>query len=130
MRRLFLIVLMLILPLQFAWAGAAAYCQHEGRGASHFGHHEHEHHAGQAGAQRQDAGARHDKHAKQDDQKKQLLVDPDCGTCHTASVPFALAQNPGTIAMLPAGLPAAMATPSPRSPWARAPDRPQWHSLA
>jgi len=33
-----------ILPFQFAWAGAGFYCQHEtGQAAQHFGHHEHQH---------------------------------------------------------------------------------------
>ena len=59
MRRVILSLLILLLPLQFSWAVAASYCQHEdqvesrvqpsaGGGVSHFGHHEHEHQAAQS----------------------------------------------------------------------------------
>ena len=44
MKKFFLILLLLVLPLQMSWAAASAYCQHEeGRGARHLGHHGHEH---------------------------------------------------------------------------------------
>ncbi len=34
--------MLVILPLQFVWAGAAVYCQHEtSQSAQHFGHHVH-----------------------------------------------------------------------------------------
>lgn len=47
MRRVLILVLAWVLPLQFAWAGVATYCQHEtGLAATHFGHHEHQHHGG------------------------------------------------------------------------------------
>lgn len=43
MRKILALLLLLILPLQFAWAGAGVYCQHEeGQAAQHFGHHEHQ----------------------------------------------------------------------------------------
>ena len=43
-RRLFLLLLLAVLPLQFATAAAAPYCAHEGdSSAKHVGHHEHEH---------------------------------------------------------------------------------------
>jgi hypothetical protein len=43
-RKLLVILLVVILPFQFAWAGAGVYCQHEmGQAAQHFGHHEHQH---------------------------------------------------------------------------------------
>lgn len=49
MRRLLILVLAWVLPLQFAWAGVAIYCQHEsGLAAQHFGHHEHQHHGAKA----------------------------------------------------------------------------------
>ena len=44
MKRLALIFLMLLLPLQSVWAAASAYCQHEqGASVQHFGHHTHQH---------------------------------------------------------------------------------------
>jgi hypothetical protein len=43
-KKLFVILLLVILPFQLAWAGAGVYCQHEtGKAAQHFGHHEHQH---------------------------------------------------------------------------------------
>lgn len=44
-KKLILIFLLAILPLQYAWAAAAAYCQHEQEMSAHFGHHTHEHKA-------------------------------------------------------------------------------------
>ncbi len=75
MRRWLTILLLVLLPLQFSWAAAAAYCQHERPGhARHVGHHEHAH--GGAEASQQAAG----------DQAKtaggKLTVDNDCGACH------------------------------------------------
>lgn len=46
MKRLFLILLLAVLPLQISWAAVAAYCQHEeAPSAQHFGHHTHQHQA-------------------------------------------------------------------------------------
>ena len=43
-KRLFLIILLTILPLQLSWAAAGAYCKHEqGVASNHFGHHVHQH---------------------------------------------------------------------------------------
>lgn len=121
MSRLFVLVFALLLPFQFAWAGAAAYCQHEGEpegqstSVSHFGHHSHVH---------KDAGG-----AKQGAASK-LVADSDCGVCHAAGASLTGAA---------AGLPAAGPTPAPwlaatadppASAPARAPDRPQWLRLA
>ncbi|MBS0308891.1 MAG: hypothetical protein JSS58_07960, partial [Proteobacteria bacterium] len=44
MKRFILILLLAILPFQFAWAAVGGYCQHEeGKAAQHFGHHIHKH---------------------------------------------------------------------------------------
>ena len=45
MLRTFLIFVALLLPLQFAWSAASAYCQHETSElqSKHFGHHSHAH---------------------------------------------------------------------------------------
>lgn len=46
MRRWLTILMLLVLPGQFAWSAAAAYCQHEQVPAkAHIGHHVHEHEA-------------------------------------------------------------------------------------
>ncbi|MBF8178743.1 MAG: cobalt-zinc-cadmium resistance protein [Burkholderiaceae bacterium] len=42
-KKLLIILMLLALPLQFTWAAAAAYCQHENATAgAHFGHHKHQ----------------------------------------------------------------------------------------
>lgn len=118
MRRLLLILLTIVLPFQFAWAGAAAYCQHEAEApyagsVRHFGHHEHHHSADVKTADGQKA-----------------LDDIDCGICHIASIPFACTDRPSTETVQHVEL---VATPSEQrftSLCARAPDRPQWPGLA
>ena len=73
MRRLVLICMMLLLPLQWTWAAAAAYCEHESSAtAQHLGHHEHKHHAA--------TGDKSDKSASK------ALADNDCGVCHLSSL--------------------------------------------
>lgn len=72
MRRLLNILLLLILPLQFCYAVAATYCQHEGgQNVGHFGHHVHSHKDGdQAGG------------ATKSKPKVKLVADNDCASCH------------------------------------------------
>ncbi|RYG99396.1 MAG: cobalt-zinc-cadmium resistance protein [Alphaproteobacteria bacterium] len=67
MKRLFLIFLLVLLPLQFSWAIAGAYCAHEEAAAPHFGHHVHKH------DETKDDG----KH-----EAKNVQVDTDCDYCH------------------------------------------------
>lgn len=79
MRRLLLIVLMFVLPLQWTWAAAASLCAHEPEpAAQHFGHHQHEHHG--AAAQ----GAKADQEADVGG----VGSHPDCGVCHGLGVAF------------------------------------------
>ncbi|WP_444634851.1 cation efflux protein, CzcI family [Cupriavidus oxalaticus] len=122
MQRLLLILLALILPLQFAWAGAAAYCRHEVAAAAkqHLGHHEHQHKA--------DAG-QHETKADTDGDKLGI-ADPDCGVCHIASLPFARADAPPMQASQHVEQAQAPPQPGFSSHSARAPDRPQWSRLA
>jgi len=67
MRRALAILLLLLLPLQAAFAAAAGYCDHarESSQAGHFGHHPHQHDVSldQGGSTGSD-------------------IDPDCGFCH------------------------------------------------
>lgn len=119
MRRLLLVFLSILLPLQFAWAGAAAYCAHEKADQPaamtwHFGHHTHEH----PGDDHQIAG------------KTTKLPDADCTACHFPGSHglFAEIHVPGvshvvTLRHQPrqyafASIPATV------------PDRPQWARLA
>lgn len=79
MRRWLTILLLLVLPVQFAWSAAAAYCQHEQVPAkAHIGHHAHEHEAG--GDTGSKASGQHlgDKSASK---SLKLLGDNDCGYC-------------------------------------------------
>lgn len=80
MRRWLTILLLFVLPVQFAWSAAAAYCQHEQVPANtHIGHHVHEHEgAADAGSK---ASGKHlgDKSASK---SIKLVGDNDCGYCH------------------------------------------------
>lgn len=71
MKKLLLIFLLFALPIQYSWAAAAVYCQHESKHTTHFGHHSH-HHVAQA-----------EKVAEKSDEKTKLaILDYDCGYCH------------------------------------------------
>lgn len=72
-RRLVLVFMMCLLPLQWSWAAAASVCQHESSGKAHFGHHEHQHaHTGEHAD-----GSSHDGPAAEH---------PDCQVCHGIGV--------------------------------------------
>ncbi|WP_420473660.1 cation efflux protein, CzcI family [Noviherbaspirillum sp. ST9] len=87
MKKLLLIFLLALLPLQFSWAAAAAYCQHEGEKSSqHFGHHSHQH----------DASA-----DRPDDTDKVVKGHADCGYCHAYCQVSALTSVPEVV--LPTG---------------------------
>lgn len=82
MKRFFALLLMLVLPLQFSYAVASAYCGHEqGVSAKHAGHHQHQHLADAA-----------DSHGDKNIPGSQH---PDCGQCHVAcmAVPAAPMQS-------------------------------------
>jgi len=72
MKRYFLIFLLVLLPLQFSWAVAGAYCAHEEAAVSHFGHHVHKHHETTDDETRDDG-----KH-----EAKKIQADTDCEYCH------------------------------------------------
>ncbi|MET0348992.1 MAG: cation efflux protein, CzcI family [Rhizobacter sp.] len=73
MRRLLTILLLLVLPLQFSWAAAAAYCQHEraADAAGHVGHHEHRH-----------VEASPQTPEKKSTTETSVCLDDDCAFCH------------------------------------------------
>ncbi|MDQ3261852.1 MAG: hypothetical protein M3Q00_13935 [Pseudomonadota bacterium] len=71
-RRLAVVFLLLLVPLQLSWAAVTAYCEHETKAASHhIGHHEHKHQADQSNT--------HDDPASG---SKSSNFDADCGICH------------------------------------------------
>ncbi|MBK6294633.1 MAG: hypothetical protein IPF55_10320 [Rhodoferax sp.] len=78
MRRFLLILFLFVLPIQFAWGAAAAYCGHEGReqAARHVGHHEHQHQGGMATPDAANADA---------ETAGLNSYHGDCETCHLGS---------------------------------------------
>lgn len=113
MRRWLTILLLFVLPLQFSWAVAATYCQHEEVAAvSHFGHHAHEHQAEDA------ASGGSGKHLAK---TGGLGVDNDCGFCHLnlAKPPFEPAAPLDVRVQLTAD------APSPHAFRSRGPDHPE-----
>jgi len=117
-KRLLLIFLLAILPLQYSWAAAAVYCQHEKTPSTHFGHHTHEHHE-QAG----------DTDHKGNHQGKIAKADNDCGVCHLSAQP----SFPGAVPAIV--LPDRAAPPGDSTPYysSHIPDRPakpDWRLLA
>jgi hypothetical protein len=115
MKKFFLILLLLVLPLQMSWAAASAYCQHEqDQTARHLGHHGHEHQdkAEQPPAKK-DAGQPHS----------------DCNFCHgigQASFPIDSALpllRPGSAAVPPSPFHYSSHIPD-------GPKRPDWRSVA
>ena len=72
MKRYFLTLLLVLLPIQFSWAIAGTYCAHEEAAATHFGHHEHKHDETTEDGTRDD-----DKY-----ETKKIQIDTDCDYCH------------------------------------------------
>jgi len=92
-RRVIFILLLAILPVQFTWAAATAYCRHEsGQASKHFGHHEHQHRAAA------------DSESKGSKAAASSVADSDCSTCQlsaaqpipsaTTDIPAASAEPP------------------------------------
>ena len=114
MRRWFVLMVVWLLPLQFAWSAASAYCQHETSAPQmqHLGHHAHAH----PGEAKQPGDSR-------------LLADADCTACHagTAAAMPALPDGHDFAGSSQAAEP--VTAPPFTSALARAPDRPQWLRL-
>ena len=112
-KKYLLILLMLILPVQYAWSAAAVYCQHEQGAPSHFGHHAHAHKASP------------DDHGH----PKVKSLDTDCEYCHMFShaffVPFD--ARPTVHVALNHAVPATL---SYTSHIPRRPPRPNWLLVA
>ena len=117
MRRLFMIFLLVLMPLQLSWAAMASYCQHEsGAAAKHFGHHEHQHQA----VDGKDASPEPAQYSG---------GDPDCAACHggCASV---LADALTIHLVADSSLATAEYRARLTSPPFERPERPQWRALA
>jgi hypothetical protein len=133
MRKLFLILLLAILPLQYAWSAAAAYCGHEQEQSQHFGHHAHQHNA-QAGSHDGDGDGGDGDNAGDDDGGTGKLpgsakVHADCAVCHhavQASILEGMAPPPDTAS---AGYPPS-SDPRFTSHIADGPKKPDWHPAA
>lgn len=86
MRRWLSLLLLVLLPLQFTWGAAAAYCGHEtAREARHVGHHVHAHGDGAQQAQ-SDKSAPAGQDADKTQAKTKVALDEDCGVCHLSAV--------------------------------------------
>jgi hypothetical protein len=114
MRRRLILVLLVLLPFQFAWSAAAAYCGHEtDPSANHFGHHVHVHKAasGSTDTAKHAAGV--------------AAPDLDCPVCHLGAPAL-----PAEVALIGASTASthisAPEVPAPRSTIAEAPERPNW----
>ena len=75
MRRWLVVFMLLVLPLQFAWAAAAPYCAHEAASAAgkHPGHHQHVHQGSSDAAKAGDGGAGFGTNHS------------DCASCHAGA---------------------------------------------
>lgn len=121
MRKAVFVFLLALLPFQFVWGAAAAYCQHEqSAAAGHFGHHSHRH---------QGSGKAEPTAASPDDQGGQtdpIADDPDCGVCHLSCVrPISAAQV--VPAAAPAQPPGLLEPPASTASLPSRIERPQWH---
>ncbi len=94
MRRLVLVFMMMLLPLQWSWAAAASVCQHEANGA-HFGHHEHK----RDNCSQADVPDTAEK-SDQNSDDPSLGKHPDCQVCHgvgVAHVPMVAVITPAWV---------------------------------
>ncbi|MDZ4255653.1 MAG: hypothetical protein U1A72_24050, partial [Sulfuritalea sp.] len=112
MKRLALVFLMLLLPLQSVWAVASTYCQHEQDStAQHFGHHTHQHNAS---TDRNDGSG-----------KSPLNVHADCGICHL-TCPAAIESVRSLVVMASGSLVVAHHPYALPSVFPDHPERPKW----
>jgi hypothetical protein len=126
MRKLFLILLLAMLPVQYVWSAAAAYCGHEQEKTQHFGHHAHQHTAQAGTLDGDDDGDGGDGHGKLPGKAK---VHADCAVCHhavQASLLSGMASPPDA---------AGLSYPPPSdfrftSHIADGPKKPDWHPAA
>ena len=113
MRKWLAVFLLIVIPMQFALAATAAYCQHEtGVATKHLGHHGHKHQAQSA-------------ELTQSDKTKSSGFDLDCGSCH-AGCSLAVATVVGNSVLPSANGIESSTVQVLVSPPFKVPDRPQW----
>lgn len=122
MRRFVAILLLMVLSVQFSWAAAASYCEHEQDATpQHIGHHEHQHAQAEPGLDKSPADA-----PDEDGSKKATGAHADCAYCHLSA-----AKNFSTLTMaLPrstASSPALAATVAVELHLLERIERPKWH---
>jgi cytochrome c553 len=107
-KKFILMLLLLAVTFQSAWAANGAYCRHEDGAASfHFGHHSH----------------RHQGHVDASDKKASFgKIHFDCTSCHAASPALATATKILGVFFLPRFYPQPVATIY----TSHIPDGPQW----
>ncbi|WP_072783451.1 DUF2946 family protein [Duganella sacchari] len=113
MKKILLILLLTILPIQYSWSMAAVYCQHESSKVTHFGHHGHQHQS------QADDGA----------DKSKLSKHGDCEVCHHA-VQASLSGADAVLAAAPAVVYTPSGVPRYHSYIADGPPRPNWSLVA
>jgi hypothetical protein len=117
MKRLLSILLLVLLPIQFGWAVAGVYCEHEtGAAGKHFGHHAHQHRVDASTDGTGKAAGQQQAHA-------------DCASCHAGFVGVIL--DPDRICTVSSLLRAV--PPAPRvlvSTHLSEPERPDWSTPA
>ena len=111
-KRLVLILLLVVAPLQAAWGVAGGYCPHDERSADtqHFGHHVHQHQA----ADQNDVG-----------DPTATGSDADCFSCHLGCVGVTMSPAP-VLSSTPASLAVAPPARFPLSVFLQGPERPNW----
>ncbi|WP_366964071.1 DUF2946 family protein [Accumulibacter sp.] len=111
-KRLVLILLLVVAPLQAAWGVAGGYCPHDERSADtqHFGHHVHQHQA----ADQNDVG-----------DPTATGSDTDCFSCHLGCVGVAVSPAP-VLLSTPASSAVAPPARFPLSIFLQGPERPNW----
>jgi len=111
-KRLVLILLLVVTPLQAAWGLAGSYCPHDERSADtqHFGHHVHQHQA----ADQNDVG-----------DPTATSSDTDCISCHLGCVGVAISPAP-VLLSTPASSAVAPPARFPLSVFLQGPERPNW----
>jgi len=114
MKRLLIILMLIVVPLQLCWAAAAVYCEHESNPKTvHFGHHEHKHIASA-------------EEIKSDASKSAAAIDGDCTSCHLGGI--AILTIPAQALMLDVANAPSITSGNPLLASSRPsrPERPKW----
>lgn len=129
MRRVLIIFMLILMPVQLSWAAVASYCEHEVRvSEAHLGHHEHQHQKDVEFHSVGDNGL-----SDSDDIGSKGIApgdtDLDCGHCHTYCSAM-LSTPPDAPGAFSAARPGIARDEGGASRAPTQPDRPRWRSLA